>query len=52
MTNSKKERPVKRLLTNEIKVEDFSKSELKLLNLIAEIIIEIILDEEEKEHTV
>jgi len=47
--NIKETRPSGRLSESENNEENFGKSELKLLNLIAEIIVEIILDEEEKE---
>lgn len=52
MNNGEKKRPAKRLLEIENNKENFGKSELKLLNLIAEIIVEIILQEEEKEQKI
>jgi hypothetical protein len=51
MKNGKQKQPAEVLLESENE-ENFGKSELQLLNLIAEIIVEIILEDEEKEQKI
>lgn len=50
MRNNETKRPAKRISEIENKEENFGKSEMNLLNLIVEIIVEIILEEEERHH--
>ena len=52
MKNGKQKQPAEVLLESENNEENFGKSELQLLNLIAEIIVEIILEDEEKEQKI
>lgn len=52
MKNGKQKQSAEVLLESENNEENFGKSELQLLNLIAEIIVEIILEDEEKEQKI